>query len=129
MPALHQIQHSRRLRVIGLLAWFALVLQSFAAMAQPPTSPAMTATAMSMSMASRSPTHAQHAMAPVSQDVCCADHIAANHCTCASMCASALLLSRIGLPAALPMPPRFGHLRVPHAPAVAMTPPLRPPSV
>ena len=43
MPALHQIQRSRRLRVIGLLAWFALVLQSFAAMAQPPTSPAMKA--------------------------------------------------------------------------------------
>jgi hypothetical protein len=127
MPALHQIQRSRRLRVIGLLAWFALVLQSFAAMAQPPTSPAMTATAMSM--AGRSQTHAQHAMAPASQDGCCADHTGANHCTCASMCASALPLSCIGLPAALPMLSRFGHLRVPHAPAMAMTPPLRPPSV
>ena len=127
MPSIHQLQRSRRLQVIGLLAWFALVLQSFVAMAQPATSPAMGAT--TMSMANGFQVHARHAMTPTSQDGCCADHVDAHHCMCASMCASALPLARIGLPASLPMLPRFGHLRVPNAPAMAMTPPLRPPSV
>ena len=127
MTFLHQLQRSRRLRVIGLLAWVALVLQGAAALAQPPASPVMAATAMSM--ASGSPAHAPHAMAPTPQDGCCADHADAHHCTCASMCASVLPLARVGLPAAPLMLLRFGRLRVPHAPAMAMTPPLRPPSV
>lgn len=132
LRALRPPLRSRRLWALAWLAWFALVSQVFSA-AAPPVPPPTGSGMITRMLHGAEVAHVVSAQADhaAMADSCCSDHAggtAAHDCTCASMCASVLPVSKLGLPSLPATFARFGRIRPQRAPAVAFTPPLRPPS-
>ncbi|MGA0587920.1 hypothetical protein ACO2Q2_12435 [Dyella sp. KRB-257] len=131
LRALRSLLRSRRLRALAWLAWFALVAQAFAAAAPPVPPPGGSAIARMLHGAEPAHGASVHADHAAMADSCCGGHAGGtptHGCTCASMCASMLPVARLGLPSLPAAFARFGRVRPQRAPAMAFTPPLRPPS-